>query len=43
MQVIMSKNYELLIAEKPTSAKKIAEALADTKAPTNIVPLYKKA
>jgi len=27
----MAKNCELLIAEKPTSAKKIAEALADTK------------
>ena len=27
----MEKQYELLIAEKPTSAKKIAEALADTK------------
>ena len=27
----MVKTYELLVAEKPTSAKKIAEALADTK------------
>ena len=25
----MTEKYELLIAEKPTSAKKIAEALAD--------------
>jgi DNA topoisomerase IA len=27
----MVQKYELLIAEKPTSAKKIAEALADEK------------